>query len=197
MEYGIGWKGNSVSGTYRVIDLNTKINKKTYYDTVIFENTQNTGIFTRANIKGGIVKDRQAASVYGIGIIGENTTSGNKTIRAIYYAWKAMVQRCKDERDKLDDRWVYFENFKNDFFDIPFAKNYLKSIELGEKRKWALDKDCSGYGKYSLDSVIYLPYELNKSINKGPQLLQAMGATLPTKQQIINYVELNFEKMIK
>ena len=196
MEYGIGWKGSCSNGEYEVVELYLGKNNGNIYDRVRFAISGKTGIFARANIKKGGIRDKYAITVHGIGALGEHQTYAG-VANPIYNAWKSMLLRCKNSPQKVDSYWLCFSNFEKDFYKIPFAKNYVESINNGELKKWALDKDCMGKGMYSLDSVIYLPYELNKVINKGPTILLEMGATLPSREQIINYIETNFEEMIR
>lgn len=101
----------------------------------------------------GRFKDKYAPSVYGIGVVGDNTTQ-----TPAYKQWVRMLERCYSGRHNsycnttVCSSWLTLDNFIT-WYD----KNHIEG--------WHLDKDLKQVGLdskvYSASTCIYLPPSVN------------------------------------
>ena len=85
----------------------------------------------KAQIKDGRIRDPYFPAVYGVGYVGDTTTTdGNGRLTRCYKRWNAMISRCYNEsfRQFCDyggrgisvcDRWKCFERYKKDVKRLP------------------------------------------------------------------------------
>lgn len=132
----------------------------------------NTGYETKAElgqIRKGNVKDKLSPSVYGVGILGENTTKFNGKSIKEYMLWKGILQRCYDskfqERCKTYEGVTLSDNFKSYQYFIDWCNNQIGFDLEG----WQLDKDIlvKGNKVYSEDTCCFVPKEINMLFTKG------------------------------
>lgn len=125
----------------------------------------NTGYEVNAqagHIRRGIVKDKLARTVSGVGFIGEGLykaqVKGKQTLQ--YQQWSSMIRRCYNkgflemnptyQGCTVHEDWHNFQNFAH-WFD----KNYVAG--------WDLDKDIKVDGNrvYSTDTCLFVPVKEN------------------------------------
>lgn len=116
--------------------------------------------------KNGNIKCPYERRTFGVGYLGEGkykTKKNGKNTR-VYSVWKAMLQRCYDEKFKenrptykdckVSEEWLCFQNFAKWFYE-----NYYEI----EGEKMCLDKDILiKHNKiYSPDNCIFVPQRIN------------------------------------
>lgn len=152
-------------GVYKVID---------YIDSSRIEvEFLNTG-FRRwsqlKEVKTGMVKDKLARVVHGVGYFGVGeyegtvTVDGKKKNSPAYEVWMGMLKRCYSQNEQtrmkcgtydnvtVCEEWLNFQNF---------AKWYYSNVPSYHKP--ALDKDLKiiGNTEYSPDACSFVPFEVN------------------------------------
>lgn len=157
-----------------------------YHDLWIkFQDEYKARIHTSYNAcQNGSVKNPYHPSVYGHGCLGlmsdgcKPITSINNKHTREYYLWKAMIQRCYDEKyherqpsykdASVCERWLVFANFLD---DLPKIKNY-KLWKNNED--YVLDKDMYGNDSkiYSLDTCCFIT-----NTNNSKERLNRLGNT--------------------
>lgn len=128
----------------------------------------NTGEIIKSAYKEfriGTIKSRFASSIYGIGIIGLETTKENGNLLKQYQIWHEMLRRCYNEKYqqkhptykecKICDEWKYYKNFKK-WYD----ENYYEI----DNETMCLDKDILNKGNkiYSPETCVFVPQSINK-----------------------------------
>ncbi len=128
--------------------------------TVKFLNTKSTAIFTAGNIRKGLIKDKFARIVKGVGYLGNGVSSVNGGHKKSYVTWINMLQRCYSESFHIKQKtyssctvceeWLNFE-----VFEIWHDKNYIDGFEL--------DKDIriAGNKVYSPDACSFVSHKEN------------------------------------
>lgn len=116
--------------------------------------------------RGGVIKDPYYPIVYGKGYVGEGVYKSkinNKKCRN-YGVWADMLQRCYDEKFKLNhttykdclvcEEWLNFQNF---------AKWYDENYYEVDNEVVSLDKDILIHGNkiYSPETCIFVPKIIN------------------------------------
>lgn len=115
--------------------------------------------------KKGTVKSHFTPSIFGVGIVGLESTvdKSGKQIK-IYEAWKAMIRRCYSEKYQqkqptykdceVCEEWKYYPDFKK-----WYEENYY---EVGDETM-CLDKDILNKGNkvYSPDNCVFVPKSIN------------------------------------
>ena len=143
------------------------------YVKVKFVNTGHIDEFRKDAIKKGEIRDKYAATLCGVGIIGNTKTRGAN--KKYYVIWRNMILRCYGDINKayqgkvvVCDRWKTFEYFYNDVSKIAGWDKRL--FDLGELD---LDKDILQRFKdkkvYSLETCRWVPKKLNRCIQDGQQ----------------------------
>lgn len=170
-------KGSTKNPNYRLGEKN--ISKEGYlmkiihytsnHDVIIeFQDEYHAQIHTEyKHFKNGSVKNPFHKSLLNVGVLGNkypNRINGKFTKE--YNAWRAMVQRCYDEKLKnkfttysectMFSDWLYFPNFYE----------WLHSQENFEQWKegnWNLDKDIlvKGNKLYSPETCCLVPHHIN------------------------------------
>lgn len=107
------------------------------------------------NLKMGKVLNPYSPTICGVGIVGEEDIHGEN--EALYFRWKAMIDRCYNENNKsysnyggkgvtVCSDWLLFANYKN---DIKSMHNYDKI-----KEGWHIDKDIKGGTVYCKENCV-------------------------------------------
>ena len=119
-------------------------------------------------IKKGNVKDRLAATVWGVGVLGDEPAWVNGKHLKEYMLWGAMLKRCYDaeyhiKHPTYKDCYVS-EKFKH----YPYFKNWCSGQVGFNQAGWDLDKDILLRGNkfYSEDTCVFVPQEINKLLNR-------------------------------
>lgn len=121
------------------------------------------------SFKRGSIKSHFTPTVYGVGVVGLETTRINGKLFKSYYTWQGILERCYSKKYqekyptykgcKVCDEWKYYKNFK-EWYD----KNYYEI----EEQKMALDKDILVKGNkiYNPDNCVFVPQDINKLFTK-------------------------------
>ena len=152
------------SGDFKIVKYNDSKNVEILFLKTGFETTVELG-----HIKSGYVKDPQAPSVCGVGIVGTkhpSTINGVQTKE--YVLWQSMLKRCcyntfKKKRPTYEGCEVS-ENFKS----FEYFYEWCNS-QIGFNNKyWQLDKDLlvKGNKVYSENTCVFLPQEINSLLVK-------------------------------
>lgn len=137
---------------------------------VEFENGYKTNS-TYNEFKKGIISNPYDKTVCGVGFIGEGSykasINGEQAIQYLY--WRAMLQRCYDEKSwekhptykkcSVCEEWLNFQNFAQ-WHD----ENYYKI----ENEIMCLDKDIlhKGNKEYSPETCVFVPERINVLFTK-------------------------------
>lgn len=113
-----------------------------------------------SQIKLGNIKDPYSPSVCGIAAYG--CPSNKKLEKLLHGTWRDMIYRCYSKKRRMnscwyqdknifvDDRWLLFENFVNDF------KNMDRwELKLEYPDQYSLDKDFYCSNKYSVETCMW------------------------------------------
>ena len=144
--------------------------KNTYNVIVQFKNTGELVKCEYGQFKNGRVKSHFTPTVFGVGIVGLESTidENNKNLKS-YDTWRDMLRRCysNDYSEKHPtyknvtccDEWLYYSNFK---------EWYDKNIYYVENIVMNLDKDIlvKGNKVYSPEMCIIVPQNINKLFTK-------------------------------
>ena len=130
-----------------------------------------TGYETNAEInqiKKGNVKDRLVATVWDVGILGDEPACVNGKRLKEYMLWGSMLKRCYDDKYHSEhptyrDCYVS-ENFKYYSYFKDWCSRQVGFNQTG----WDLDKDIlvRGNKSYSEDTCVFVPQEINKLLNR-------------------------------
>lgn len=128
------------------------------------------GVMVKTNynaIKNGAVKNKNAPSVFGHGVIGNSIVSKNGKPVKEYQVWESMLNRCFSDKYKSKkptykdatccEEWLNYNNFiewlhKQENYD------YCKNND-----DWQLDKDIlyKGNKMYAPDRCVIVPRRIN------------------------------------
>ena len=138
--------------------------------TIQFKTTGELVKTTYNHFVRGEVKSHFTPSVYGVGIIGlESTTDENGKILDSYKCWCSMLSRCYSAKVqekhptykgcRVCNKWLYYPNFKK-WYD----NNYYKI----ENKTSQLDKDILVKGNkiYSPETCVFVPNFINTLFTK-------------------------------
>ena len=130
---------------------------------VRFKNTGNVVITCMSTLRSRSLKDKQAPSILGFGIVGEDIPSKGGVQDKAYGAWHGILARCLNPKTKakqptyadckVHEDWQYYQNFKEWFY------NQVGSGLEG----YQVDKDLLVRGNllYSADTCCLIPRDLN------------------------------------
>ena len=116
-----------------------------------------------SSIKSGEIRDKSLPTTCGVGFIDIEGAAPKGIMTPVYKTWKAMLQRCYDEKELIkytsykdctvSESFKYFSKFK---------KWYDKQVGHDVKG-WHLDKDIlvKGNKVYSEDTCCFIPPEIN------------------------------------
>ena len=206
----IGKVFNSDTGMYTVIKeekIPRKDNDQFHYKrfTVKFHNTgyeksNNTSI----SVKKGLIKDRYAPTVCGVGCIGD--VLNDPDYKLVYQTWCKIIDRCYNQQNDhfnnyggkgvfVDNRWLIFSNF---FQDVKKIEGWL--LKKTFPNEYTLDKDYNCSNKYGPDTCIWVSkeeqtlnqneYNLLKAIWAEGEVL-CMGIKFAAKKFGLNYWQIN------
>lgn len=113
-----------------------------------FVNSGFTTISSKKEVLNGSIKDWEAPSVCGVGIVGKKIKHPQK--HYLYDRWRDMLRRCYDTNTNnykdyggsgvtVDKRWHYFVNYIADI-ELKENSDKLKIKNSG----WEVDKDING-----------------------------------------------------
>ena len=156
------FKSNN-SGKFKIISY---VN----YENVVIEFID-TGFITTTRLDSvfkGKVEDKLAATVCGIGIIGDKHPSTSKGVATKeYLLWVSMLTRCYSDRyHKLRDSYKDCKASVN-FQHYTYFYEWCNQ-QIGFNDNWELDKDLliKGNKIYSENSCVFLPSEINIALIK-------------------------------
>lgn len=120
----------------------------------------------------GKVKDKLKPTVYGVGVVGDESCVENGVVLKEFKLWASMLQRCYDEELKKNypsykscTTEPYFNSFAN------FKDWCSNQIGFGSKdengKHFALDKDIliKGNKIYSPETCCFVPNEINNLLS--------------------------------
>lgn len=127
--------------------------------------------YSNCAILSGNVLDPYYPSVCNVGCLGRASSKCRE-----YKIWHDMIRRCYDKNDYyylfygeigvyVDNRWLCFENFLNDFPSLPGYNEYVK-----DPKSYTLDKDYlqqnipKGCRVYSKDTCVLMLREDNSRL---------------------------------
>lgn len=121
----------------------------------------------------GKVKDKFTATVFGVGIIGEESIRCNGSISRSYTVWSNMLKRCYNT-SSLESRPSYKQCYvSKDFTHLKMFNDWYKS-QIGSTdtdeagKAFSLDKDIliKGNKVYSPETCCFVPNEINAILLK-------------------------------
>ncbi|MBJ9902053.1 hypothetical protein [Acinetobacter bereziniae] len=119
-------------------------------------------------IKKGNVKDRLVATVWGVGILGDEPACVHGKHLKEYMLWGSMLKRCYD--DKYHSKHPTYKDcyVSEKFKYYPYFKNWCSRQVGFNQAGWELDKDIllKGNKFYSEDTCVFIPQEINKLLSK-------------------------------
>lgn len=160
-KYGVGYRATGNYGEFEVVEYIDKSRVR-----IVFLETGFEVWCASSNVAKGTVRDPYFRSVYGIGYIGNTSTSirvGDKNIlKQAYNTWHDMLRRCcSDTEGKMRtyedcyvcEEWLCFENY-----EIWFDSNFVEGYQV--------DKDFLYLGnrKYSPNTCVFIPREINATL---------------------------------
>jgi len=131
----------------------------------------NTGYLATTERARKDLQDRLLPSVEGVGYLGYGEfDTKTTTYKKLHRVWQDMLIRCYNPREnhnsykdlKISKEWHNFSNFYKDAFCLPNFQEYVDS-----KYKYNLDKDYYGSSIYCKEACIFIPSDINKSLNAG------------------------------
>lgn len=150
-------------------------NTKNYGDVVVLEYNNNNDVRVKflnsgyevntyfCDIKTGLIRDRLAPTVYGVGIIGEETTRDSGKMKKEYSIWAKMLQRCYSDnmrhKHPTYTDCLVSENFKY----FPYFREWCSNQVGFGNGGFELDKDILVKGNkiYSDGTCCFVPHEVN------------------------------------
>jgi hypothetical protein len=132
-------------------------------------------------------------NVYGVGYIGDSTSTGNEYE---YHKWNKMLSRCYNPNDPkygsygaagvtVCDKWLCFERFHDDFKKLPGYKDNTRQV---------LDKDIratSNVKTYSPETCMLASNEQNVKEMRS-RLSPWFRATSPDGKEYISNCQIDF-----
>ena len=129
-----------------------------------FTNTKFVTTAKMSNVIKGAVKDKNAPTVLGVGIVGEKykTWIDGKALKQ-YVIWKGVLERCFDKRFHkkqptyadctISEKFLYYEQFYE----------WCANQEGSDRDDFFLDKDLllKGNKIYSENTCVFVPKEVN------------------------------------
>lgn len=136
-------------------------------DRIRFDNSGYECLARADHIKRKLVKDPYAASVYGVGYVGE--FKEHRLHRSLYRTWANMLERCYDPKCKeyplyggrgvtVATRWHCYAAFLDDVQRLP---GWYERSQYGSE--YELDKDHFGGDVYSPETCIWAPRRVNRA----------------------------------
>ena len=120
------------------------------------------------NIESGSVRDKLKPSVYGVGIVGDESTVQKRKVYTDYSIWVSMLKRCYSTAYLLEhpsyESCTVSDNFKHFSYFKEWRKDQTGFNSVDEKgRLFNLDKDIlvKGNKVYSEDTCCFVPQEIN------------------------------------
>ena len=131
--------------------------------TVRFLNTGTVKIVSLGHLRNGLIQDNFAKTCYGVGYIGNTTTSINTRHKPAYILWKDMLKRCY-HLPYQDKHLCYVGCEVSEYFKC-FANFEIwceEQVGFGEK-DFRLDKDIlvKGNKVYSPETCCFVHQEIN------------------------------------
>lgn len=145
---------SKTTGRFRIIeDMGKSEDKRVQFYKVQFLSTGYITVIQKSQLGTLNVKDPYYPSVNGIACHGEPTNG--KPTSLLKKTWSHMISRCYNKTDDayhnygakgvfVDDRWLIFSNFVEDFKRI-----YNWQLKLAFPNEYSIDKDWCGCNVYS------------------------------------------------
>lgn len=120
----------------------------------------------------GKVKDRLKPTVYGVGVVGDESCVENGVVLKEFKLWSSMLQRCYDK--ELKKNYPSYESCTTEPFFNSFTnfKGWCRNqVGFGSKDEngnhFALDKDIliKGNKIYSPETCCFVPNEINNLLS--------------------------------
>jgi hypothetical protein len=132
---------------------------------VRFLNTGSVVKTKSSHIKSGLVKDRYAPTLYGIGVIGDkHPTMLDGKPHPVYVKWAGMFERCYGGNDSTESYRRNCVTVAEDFHSYEKFYEFFTNLPNSDKTHWNLDKDLKGGSEYSPETVCLLPPEINMAL---------------------------------
>lgn len=158
--------------------------------TIEFLNTGNIITTSSMHLKRGKVQDNFAKTVYGVGMIGNTSTSECGKHKKSYTLWKNMLRRCySDKYQEIRPTYIgcevseYFKRYDN------FERWCNAQVGFGEEY-FSLDKDIlvKGNKVYSPETCCFVPESVNSLLinNKASRGNTCLGVTFIKSSGIYN-----------
>lgn len=131
--------------------------------TIRFVNTNSTKVVSLGHLRKGLVQDNFAKSCYGVGYIGETSTSQDGKHKPSYVLWKDMLKRCY-QTEYQESHLCYIGCEVSDEFKC-FAnfEIWCDQQQGFDEKGFRLDKDIlvKGNKTYSRTTCCFVPQEVN------------------------------------
>lgn len=133
----------------------------------------------RGNVRNPLFPSILGVAYFGIGPY--KALVNGETVKS-YSCWKAMLQRCYDE--KFRHKWKSYESVSvcSDWLNY---QNFARWYEQNYVEDWALDKDVLQKNNkiYSPDTCVFVPRAINAALirNKSERGLWPIGVTMSKK----------------
>ena len=140
------------------------------YVKVKFLNTGNERYTSMSVIRSGSLKDKEAVSVYGVGIIGDVVHSENGVVDKAFSAWRHMLARCYCSSTKKRQPTYEGCHVSEDFKHYIKFKQWFDTQTGCDDEDYQLDKDLlvNGNQLYSEATCCLLPRKLNSYLTSIP-----------------------------
>lgn len=159
-EKALGQIFNNKYGKYEVIGYESASKVKVRWQDYPCEVWCQWHDAVRGNVKNPMFPSILGVACFGIGPHVAYLKGTNKTVKS-YSCWKAMLQRCYDEKFRnkwqsyaevvVCEEWLNYQNFAT-----WYTANYIEG--------WQLDKDIKSKGNkiYSPNTCMFVPKDINR-----------------------------------
>ena len=120
------------------------------------------------NLLKGRVRDRMAATVFGVGIVGSNCVTVNGKLERSYVLWYSMLERCYSKNANVKHSSYKGCTVSDGFLYYPYFKEWCEKQIGFDQDGWHLDKDIliKGNKVYSDNTCCFVPPEINTLLVK-------------------------------
>lgn len=179
-EIPIGKSYSNKYGTYTLVEYRSAKDVTIEWESPFYRGTAQIVDVNRGNVKNPLAPAILGVACFGIGP--HIAYTEDKVTVKSYSCWKAMVQRCYDEKFRhkwqsyadcfVCDEWLNYQNFAD-----WYVQNY--------REDWQLDKDIliKDNKIYSPETCMFVPKEINRLFirNKSVRGKYPIGVTMSKK----------------